>query len=162
MIVVADTSVILNLCCVKQADLLPSLFREVVIPPEVAREFQRLAAEAPRFAGLTLPTWLRQQACSTVPQRLRAENLDPGETAALALALEIKADAVLVDERRGHEVARQLGLTSIGLVSILLRAKTAGFLLQLRPVLDALDRDARFWLSDRLRLEVLRLAGETN
>ena len=43
MIVVADTSVILNLARVGHADLLPALFSEVWIPPEVADEFRWLA-----------------------------------------------------------------------------------------------------------------------
>jgi predicted nucleic acid-binding protein len=161
VIVVADTSVILNLCCVRESDLLPLLFREVLVPPEVAGEFQRLAAEVSRFKGLQLPSWIRQQACSSVPESLRVEGLDPGETAALALALEIGADAVLVDERRGHEVALQLGLIPLGLISILLRAKAGGHLLRVSPILDALRRDAKFWLSDELCKKALRLAGET-
>jgi len=101
VIVVADTSIILNLCCVRQIDLLPKLFRDVVIPPEVAAEFHRLTAEIPRFIGLALLAWIRQQPCGPIPEPLRSQALDSGETAALALALEIRADAVLVDERRG-------------------------------------------------------------
>ena len=138
MIVVADTSVILNLCCVRQAQLLPQLFREVLIPPEVAAEFRRLVVDVPRFSGLTLPSWIREQRCATVPETLQTENLDPGETAALAL-----------------------GLTVIGLVSILLRAKAAGLLPRVAPVLETLRRDAQFWLSQQLCAEILRLAGET-
>jgi predicted nucleic acid-binding protein len=162
VIVVADTSVILNLCCVKQIDLLSKLFHEVVIPPEVGDEFRRLSGEVPRFSGMEIPSWIRQQRCAVIPESLRSEKLDAGETAALALALEIHAGAVLVDERRGHEVARQLGLTVIGLVSVLLRAKTSGLLPRLAPVLDSLQRDAQFWLSERLRLEVLRIADEVS
>lgn len=96
-----------------------------------------------------------------MPDRIRtAAGLDPGESAALALALEIRADAVLVDERRGYEVARQVGLEAIGVLGILLRAKFAGCIPLVRPLLDALQADAGFWVSDRLRSEVLRLAGE--
>jgi predicted nucleic acid-binding protein len=161
VIVVADTSVILNLCCVEQIDLLPRLFQEVVIPLEVEQEFRRLTAALPRFAGLVLPSWIRQERCTLIPDSLRRQRLDPGETAAIALALQIHADAVLVDERRGHEVARQLGLTTIGLLSVLLRAKSAGLLPLMAPVLATLQQDAQFWISERLRLEILRLAGES-
>ena len=55
MIVVADTSVLLNLCRIGQVELLARPFHEVVIPLEVAAEFERLAREAARFQGMALP-----------------------------------------------------------------------------------------------------------
>ena len=117
MIVVADTSILINLCRVGHGHLLRLLFHDLVIPPEVASEFARLACATPRFAGLTLPEGIRCQAVTVIPALLRsAGGLDAGETAALALAVEIHADAVLVDERRGHEVAIQLGLRTVGIL----------------------------------------------
>ena len=74
--------------------------------------------------------------------------------------MEIHADAVLIDERRGYEVAVQLGLRTIGILGILLRAKSSGFLPAVKPVLDALQRDAGFWLSESLRKQVLNAASE--
>ena len=161
MIVVADTSVVINLCCVGQGDLLRRLFQDVVVPPAVAAEFARLVAAVPRFAGLTLPEGIRQQAATTFPALLRsAIGLDPGEMAALALAVEIHADAVLLDERRGREVAGQLGLRTIGILGLLLQAKSGGLLPAVRPVLDALQREAGFWIAEPLRRQLLALAGE--
>jgi len=160
VIVVADTSVLLNLCRIGRTDLLASLFREVVIPPEVAGEFIRLAAQVPRFHGLMLPPWVRQQGANRVPEAVQAARLDPGETAALALAVELHADALLVDERRGHMVARELGLRTIGVLGILLQARTSGLVPQLAPLLDELESKARFWISPAVRERVLRLAGE--
>ncbi len=133
----------------------------MVIPPEVASEFGRLASGIPRFAGLTLPEGIRQQSATTVPALLRSANgLDPSETAALALAVEIHADAVLLDERRGREVALQLRLQILGILGLLLQAKPAGFLPMVGPILDALQRDAGFWISGTLRRQVLKMAGE--
>ena len=160
MIVVADTSVILNLSCVEQLDLLAGLFPEVVVPLEVVREFEQCAKQIPRFAGLSLPAWIRQQSCHGIPENLAQEGLDPGETAAIALALELHADAVLIDERHGYTVARQLGLNTVGILGLLLRAKAAGLLVNVKPVLDELRDKAHFWLSEKVRLQVLRLAGE--
>ncbi|MEI7941500.1 MAG: DUF3368 domain-containing protein [Verrucomicrobiota bacterium] len=163
MIVVADTSVVINLCCVGQGGLLRGLFREVVVPPAVVVEFARLATSVPRFAGLTLPEGIRQQAPTTLPALLRsAIGLDPGEAAALALAVEIHADAVLLDERRGREAASQLGLRTIGILGLLLQAKSVGFLAAVRPVLDDLQREAGFWIVESLRQQVLDLAGEVH
>lgn len=160
MIVVADTSVVLNLCCVNQAGLLLRLFKDVVIPPQVEQEFSRLVAEVPRFQSISLPTWIRQQPCGTVPEAIKVEDLDSGEEAALTLALQIRADAVLLDERHAYEVARRVGLTPIGILGILIQAKSAGHLEAVRPVLDALRTSANFWISDDVRMEVLRLANE--
>ena len=163
MIVVADTSVVINLCCVGQGDLLRLLFGEVLVPPAVASEFARLASSVPRFAGLTLPKAIRQQAPATLPVLLRsAIGLDPGEAAALALAVEIHADVVLLDERRGREAASQLGLRTIGILGLLLQAKSAGFLAAIQPILDDLRREAGFWMAEPLRQQVLRLAGEVH
>jgi predicted nucleic acid-binding protein len=50
MIVVADTSVILNLCRVQHERLLLQLFRRVLIPERVASEFARLLI--PSVAGV--------------------------------------------------------------------------------------------------------------
>lgn len=162
MIVVADTSVLINLCRVGQGGLFQQLFQEVFIPPEIAAEFDRLAGKTTRFAGLKLPPEIKQQSPSSQPSAVRdATGLDSGEAAALSLAVEIHADAVLIDERRGYEVAIQLGLRTIGILGILLRAKAAGFLPAVKPVLDALQRDAGFWLSESLRKQVLQAANES-
>lgn len=69
MIVVADTSVILNLCRIQHEHLLPPLFGRVLIPHEVATEFVRLAGVDVRFAGLQLPAWIEQM---TAPPHRRS------------------------------------------------------------------------------------------
>ena len=161
MIVVADTSVILNLALVGQAELLAVLFREVLVPPSVGSEFARLAESHGRFAGLRLPAWVRVQEPAAIPAALAFHGeLHPGETEALALALEIHADGVLIDEAAGRAVALELGLTPIGVLGILVRAKRRGQLAAIAPVVDALLQRAQFRASPDLVREVLRLAGE--
>lgn len=161
MIVVADTSVVLNLTRVGQADLLRAIYGEVWIPTRVAEEFVWQVSVNPRFRGLQLPAWIQTRNPAAIPEVIRANNLlDDGERAALALALEIHADAILIDEENGRLAAGQLGLNRVGVLGILFRAKTEGLLPAIKPVFDALKRDAGFWVSDLLCAEVLRLAGE--
>jgi hypothetical protein len=161
VIVVADTSVLINLCRVGHGALPMRLFGDVVIPAEVASEFERLAAADERFSGLELPTGIRQAAPGVILEAVRNEpGLDPGEAAAISLALELRADAVLIDERHGRETAMQLGLRTVGILGMLLQAKTAGLLPSVSPVMDSLMRDAGFWISSSLRSRVLELAGE--
>lgn len=90
-----------------------------------------------------------------------ATDLDPGEAEALAVALELRADLVLIDEKRGRDVARRFGLRFVGLLGIVLDAKRKGHVRAVRPLLDELAADAGFWIRDDLRREILEAAGET-
>lgn len=162
MIVVADTSVLINLCRIQCAELLRELFREVFIPPAIAAEFSSLAQRDPRFGSLTLPAWVQKRAAEGIfPELSALPYLDAGETAAIALALEIHADAILIDDRAGYAVATSVGLVAIGLLGVLLQAKRAGLLPAVGPALKALRDEAGFWVSDSLQRKILHLAGET-
>jgi uncharacterized protein len=162
MIVVADTSVILNLRCVGQDDLLPTLFHEVWIPDEVRLEFERLSRHQPRFQALELPAWAQIKAAAPVPARLATmPNLHAGETAALALALESHADAVLMDESAGRRAGQMLGLPVIGVLGVLMQAHKSGLLPEVKPVIKRLEDEAGFWLAPALVAEALRKCGET-
>ena len=161
MLVVSDTSVLLNLCRVSAEGLLRELFAEVWIPPAVAAEFSRLAGGRVRFRGTAMPEWVRISPAVQVPPEVRAcPDLDPGESEALALALELHASAVLVDEAAGRSAARVLSVTTIGIAGILLRAKQRGLIPAVRPLLVRLREEAGFCLSPGFEAEVLRLAGE--
>jgi uncharacterized protein len=161
VIVVADTSVIVNLARVGHARLLQKIYHEVWIPGKVAEEFTRLASANPHFYGLQLPAWLQIRDPIMIPQHIQTNDLlDDGECAALALALEMPADAVLIDEENGRMIAAELGLKRVGILGILLRAKKDGLVPALNPIFESLQRDANFWVSLSLRQEILQLAGE--
>ena len=161
MLVVSDTSVLLNLCRVSAEGLLPELFGEVWVPPAVAAEFSRLAGNRARFQGLVLPAWVRISSAVQVSGEVRAcPDLDSGETEALSLALEWHADAVLMDEAAGRRAAMVLKVTSVGVAGILIRARSRGLIPAVRPLLERLRVEAGFWLHPRFEAEVLRLAGE--
>lgn len=156
MIVVSDTSPVLALAAIEQLELLRFLFEEVVIPEAVNRE---LTHKNPDF--LPLPSWLRSQRASdqTLVTSLLAE-IDLAEAEAKALAIELHADLLLIDERIGRKVAQQRGLAYTGLIGVLLEAKRRGYLPAVRPLLDDLFTKAGFRISMRLRKHTLTLAGE--
>jgi predicted nucleic acid-binding protein len=85
--------------------------------------------------------------------------LGDGEREAIALAFEIGADAVLIDERAGRRVAEEAGLKVIGTLGLLLEAKRAGHVTTIRAELDKL-LETSFFLSPQLCYHVLRMAGE--
>ena len=86
--------------------------------------------------------------------------MQAGEIAALSLAVELRADAVLMDELAGRRAAVSLGLRPVGLLGILLDAKERRLIPALAPLLDRLENEAQFWISATLRDSVLSDAGE--
>jgi predicted nucleic acid-binding protein len=161
MIVVADTSVVLNLCCVQHEHLLRQLFQRVLIPNEVADEFARLTKAQKRFSGLMLPPWIEiLSAPKSYPIEALEAELDAGETVAIALFLKEKADALLIDEKIGRNVAIKLGFRTVGILGILTDAKNHNLISSVKILLDRLETEANFWISRDLRLQVLQLAGE--
>jgi predicted nucleic acid-binding protein len=88
-------------------------------------------------------------------------DLDRGEAETLALAIELKADLVLLDEQEGRHAASRLGLPSLGVLGMLLQAKRLQKIEEIRPHLDALRQRAGFYLGDRLYGDILEQAGES-
>lgn len=134
MTVVSDTSVVLNLCFLGKEELLHDLFGKVLAPPEVKAEFVRLAGIDPRFKGLAFPTFIVIASATRIhPAWSGDRHLHPGEIAAVSLADELHADAVLLDDRAARRAAAGLGITVIGLAGILLQAKFAGMVTEVAP-----------------------------
>lgn len=153
MLVVSDTSPITALLQVGQDRLLATLFGQVLIPPAVNTELLRYHT--------TLPDFLEVRAI----QDHRAVDafsrvLDLGEAEAIVLAEECRAQYLLMDEKRGRAVAESRGLSVIGLLGVLLLAKKAGHLISVGRLIDDLQSKAGFFVSDVLRHNVLKAAGE--
>jgi len=88
-------------------------------------------------------------------------DLDLGEAETLALALELRADLVLLDEQEGRRAANRLGLRPFGVLALLLKAKQQREIEEIRSSLDALRQKAGFFLGDKLYRQILEEAGET-
>lgn len=162
MLVVSDTSVLINLAVIGEADILPRLFQTVVAPEAVRTEFARLASTEPRFRSATWPGWVEVRRPAHIPADLLTwpRRLHAGECEAIALAIEIHADALLVDEEAARSAAKAHGLHVTGIAGILLRAKASGLIPSVGAILDRIMDEAGFWLGSAFRREVLLLAGE--
>ena len=125
-VVVSDTSPLHYLILCGAETALPRLFRQVVIPPTVFRELQQPNTPPPvRQWAASLPAWATVQAPETLDPSL---DLDLGELEAICLAREIKAAAVLMDDRAGRSAAIQCGLAVIGTIGLLEQAAARGLL----------------------------------
>jgi len=161
MIVVSDTSALANLAIVDHLWLLESIYQTVIIPDVVARELA--AASNPLIPAILQVGWIQPQPLtnSELANQLQQERgLDAGEANAIALALELQADDLLIDERLGRQEALRLGLSIIGILGILLVAKQRSLIPQVQPVMDTLISQAGFRVSPQLYQRVLALAEE--
>src|SRR5688572_2762176 len=106
-VVVSDTSPVRALVHLELADLFGSLFEEVLIPPSVVWELEHPRGGSKPILvrdlrGLTVQS-VRDQTLVTRFQR----ELDPGESEAIALAIEVRADQIIVDDLHARAVAHQ-------------------------------------------------------
>jgi predicted nucleic acid-binding protein len=128
----------------------------VLIPSAVFAELTASKRDLPPAIDLASEPWLIV-ASATDQQRVQElrENLDPGEAEAIVLAIEHRADLLLVDERRARRTATAAGLSVTGLLGVVARAKRSGPIDMGKPVVDELIHVARFWIGPDLYAEVL-------
>ena len=152
MAVVSNSSPLIAFAALGQLNLLPAIFQSILIPPAVAAEI------TPSIPAL--PPWLhiedlKQPLHGLVLQR----SLGPGEREALALAVETRAERILLDDLPARGIARRLNLSVTGTAGVLLTAKRHALISRVRPCLDALLKES-FFIGPELYDELLRLAGE--
>jgi len=164
MIVVADTSRLIHFAV---AGLLPQLGRllgRVCIPPQVRDELVHAAPLAPGVLALreALSAWLVVVALDASGTRALSglvDQVDQGEAAAIALALQLGADLVVIDDRDGRRAAHRGEPRVIGTVGLLVEARRKGQISALTPVLAEM-RAHGLWVSDELVNRALVLVGE--
>ena len=92
--------------------------------------------------------------------RMLLLHVHSGEAQAIALAADLKADVVLIDEHEGRELASEAGLSVRGILGVLLKAKHNGHIPAVKPEIQTLRVKARFFLSQALEAAILSSAGE--
>ncbi|MGB7394600.1 MAG: DUF3368 domain-containing protein [Pricia sp.] len=149
-IIIADASCIISLDNIGELYLLRKMFDEITITPEVADEF-----------GEPLPDWIKiKRVVDEKKMRLLELELDRGEASAIALALEQVDSLLLIDERKGREIAQRVGLKIMGILGTLIWAKEKGVIGAVKPLLEKLESND-FRISKSLKERILRRTSET-
>jgi uncharacterized protein len=164
VIVVSDTSPITNLAAIGQLNLLSQIYAAIFIPHAVYGEMVAVDKLVPGAVEVQTLSWIQVQAVSNAQNvadiQTSQNNIDLGEAEAIVLALELNADLLLMDERRGRAVAVNYGLNVTGLLGILLQAKRKNLIPLVRPVMDQLMDNADFRVSPELYANVLKTSEE--
>jgi predicted nucleic acid-binding protein len=125
MLVVSNTSPILNLALIDKLSLIREQFTTVTIPKGVLEEL-RVGENLPgskKILDALDAKWLQvEEVQNSAMLRILKRELDTGEAEAVALALETGTQCVLLDESEARRVAKDLGLKVTGVLGILLRA----------------------------------------
>jgi predicted nucleic acid-binding protein len=161
VVVVSDSSPLILYSRIHRLDLLQAVFRDVLVPPAVDAEVVASGTNRAGAAEVQAAAWIQLRSLAN-PRSVSAllSRLDDGEAEAIILAIELGGGVpLLLDDLAGRRLARDRGLRVLGSPGMLVEAKTAGVILQVRPVLDEL-RTAGLWLGDTAYRELLALARE--
>ena len=162
MKIISDTGPIIALAKVDRLDLLKSLFERVTISSIVHKELMSKFGEEWNAIERALHDFIDVEICPSCPEKTKAvlEILDEGEQQTIALASSVQGDPlIIIDDKKGREAARKLGLPVTGIVGVLLVANEKGLINDPLPLLRDI-RSKGYWLSDELLEEAKRLSRD--
>ncbi len=160
MIVVCDSTILIGLAKIGRLDLLREVFSKITVPEEIFREVVEKGAGKPGSESIKDSPWIE-----VVPVNDRTQVdllmifLEKGEAEVLALAKQLEADLVLMDEEKARKSALIAGYEVMGLLGILVLGKKIGLIDQVWPLINEL-REKKFRISDRVVSETLKRVGE--
>jgi predicted nucleic acid-binding protein len=158
--VVSNSGPLINLAKIGQFTLLEDLFQRLIIPPEVFEEVAVRGAGQPGAMETRTARWIvRRKLRQPYTARLLTAELDRGEAEAIALALQEKADWLLIDERIGRRFAQQAGLKVKGTLGVLVEGVRRGLIEEIQPFLDEM-RAKGTWIAPAIYEQMLALSQE--
>lgn len=148
-IIITDTSCFITLEKIDAFEILHQTFKYVVTTPEILKEF-----------GSELPDWIEiRPVKDKIVNEVFKETVDGGEASAIALAMETTNPVLIIDDLKGRKLALKMGLSFMGTLGLLIRAKERGVISAIKPFIDRIQV-TDFRLSQTLVEVVLEKAGE--
>jgi uncharacterized protein len=142
--IICNATPLINFAAINRLDILQTTLGPIIIPQAVYDETTVISFPGSESVIQAVTSgWLQVRQASAVGSDIPVE-LDNGEREAIALALEMKTQQILLDEQEG----------------ILLLAKRKQIIPEVHPLLDAMINTAQYWVKDTLYQDVLRQAGE--
>ena len=159
--IIADSTPLINFAAIHRPDVLEQLFGRIVIPKAVETELLEKGERYPSAEELKRVDFIDVVKINDLVlcNSLKID-LDQGEAEAITLALEQNAELLLLDEVAGRTVAKFHNIPFTGSIGCLVEAKWTGIIPEIKPLLDVIVSEARFWVSEELYRRVLSDNGE--
>jgi hypothetical protein len=155
--IISNSTPLIAFVRIGELELLRQIVQHVFVPEAVWREVTE-AGDRPGTEEIRNASWVEVRAVRTIPPEL-LPLLDRGEVEVIALAEELTADELLLDERAARAVAVARGLKIIGSAGLLARAKQHGMITSVRPFLERMQAQGIRY-SQRFIEEFLSQLGE--
>lgn len=139
-------------------DILHRLFGKIHIPPAVENEVFVKGKHYPNRETLRQAAFIEvlDKPENMILCDVFKTELDDGEAEVITLGLEKNADLLILDEIAARTIAKSRHLPFTGSVGCLTEAKRLGIISSIRPLLDAMRTEARFWINENLYQRVLK------
>lgn len=148
-VIISDTSCLIAFDRINRLEILHQTFPVIITTKEVFFEF-----------GKSFPAWIKIMEVKNQNQKEKLEKIiDKGEASAIALALETNHSVLIIDEKKGRRLAKELGIEIIGSLKVLLIAKQKGIIVSVKEIIQELEQ-ANFRFSKTIVNELLNLAKE--
>lgn len=156
--VVSNTTPIISLLKLNSLHIMQQLYTQIYIPLAVYNEIE--AGKSKEFyTDLSKINWIN---IIEIHDKLAVKyflDLDAGEAEAIVLATEINAELIILDEKLGRFHAKHADLIVTGTIGVLIKAKKAGLVKNIKPLLDELT-DKNVWISPQFKKKILKIVGE--
>ena len=148
-LIICDTSCLILFDKINRIGLLRDCYKNVYVTPEIVAEF-----------GKPLPDWIKVKEAKneTLKQTLN-QMLGAGESSAIAVFFEIPNSLMAIDDLKARKIAKSLNLKITGTLGILVKAKEAGHIDKLKPILQEIDQ-TDFRISANIINKILKMVGE--
>lgn len=130
--IISDSSSLIMAARLGRLDLLNNLFQQIHVPQRVRQEIMA-KEDAAIHLLLENPTFTVVATTNHSLLALLDGTLDYGEAEAVALAQE-KQWLLLIDEKKGRKIAKNMGLKIIGLLGVLLLNYRRGHILKTEAI----------------------------
>ena len=156
--VVVNSSPLIVLFKSEQADLLPLLFKRIVVPEQVFSEVTDNKGDDSAKKNLPFVEWIIREKVE-IPLSIAAWNLGKGESSVFAYAMVETEHWAIVDDLAARRCAKTFGIQTIGTGGLLILAKRRGIIKSVKRRIDRF-RDAGLYLSESVIQLLLSEAGE--